>query len=434
VSILPRRFPRLSVLCRAKKGMISSSCPIVPSSLLLLGFALLLLGACAGASAPEPGRNPYPGYAHHVPPGTTFDMTLGRELTEAESVLGLDRARVVFLGEHHTEPRSHLFQERVLRMLIDSGRPVQVTLEMFPPEVDPVLEDWRQGRLDEKTFLARSEWYTHWGFPWGYYRPLFLLAREFNIPLHGVNASKETRRIVRKGELDDLSPEKRALVGDLAESLPPHERYVFDALNSEEHGGDIAPGSPVFQRFLRVQRLWDRLMGIRTARLAAAQSDRGVTVLLVGAGHLAHGLGANLWAAREAGLPALTVWDTVVPEEALTPDGMARVPLGIGDWVRVYLEEPDRVPLPILRGIKFAQEEDGLQVAKISAFHGSALKGLRKGDRILSFNDLAIEDEVSLRLAYETVGKKKALLEVVRDGKQVAIDITPKSNPHGEGG
>src|SRR5262249_21345126 len=135
-------------------------------------------------------------------------------------------------------------------------------------------------------------------FPWRAYRELFLLIREARLPVHGVNADDATRIAVRDNKLDTLPPAIRAEVGELDLTVAPHRDFLLGILGQPAHGvasgSSLGADSPLFQRMQRVQVLWDRLMGLRSARLAETVQPPGVVVTILGAGHVAHGLGANL--------------------------------------------------------------------------------------------------------------------------------------------
>lgn len=428
-----------------------------PTALAVL--AVLLLGF-AGCSLDQPGRNRAITYAHPVPTGVTFDMQSGRELTPQELDTRLAQARIVFLGEHHTDPRSHRFQIEVLRRLAASGRKVIVALEFFPPTSDPLLDKWRRGQLKEKAFVEQADWFRHWGFPWAHYRDVFQAIRKGGFALHGVNASPETRKAVSKGDLKSLPDPMQKELGDLNTPLPAHREYVLDAMNNAGHGavGDV--DSPRFKRFYRVQRMWDRLMGLRTVRLAeqamakngasgkgdiARSTKRGkspVVVLLVGSGHLAYGLGANLQAARESMLPQLTVWDTVVAADQLNEQGHYNAPLGISPLVRVYARDKSQLGYPSLAGVKLEktnpegnaqkkQGEPGVGVLKVFLPSHAPLSILKPGDRILALNGTTMAATVDLRLAFEALPfNEKATMRIIRAGKTSTLTFTPKSSPH----
>ena len=389
-----------------------------------LACALVLAGAGCGPARPGPDRTL--SYAYPVPPEATFDLRRGEPLSPEQVAAQLASVRLLFLGEHHTEPRSHAFQRETLDRLARSGRPLRVALEMFPPAADAALEDWRQGRSDELTFLEQADWYTHWGFPWSTYRDLFLLFRERHLELHGVNATRAERDAVRADRPADLPADLRALLGPLDETVPPHRAYLLDTLRGVGHGGDLQPDSDGFRRAYRVQRLWDRLLGVRAARLALAQPTDGITVLLLGSGHLAYGLGANLQAAREALLPQLTVWDARVAPQELDAQGRYPVAVGMADWVRIYVQRDPQPDYPTLAGLRLEAAADGVRVQAVHAGKASPLRSLQADDVILALNGAAPRSPTALRLAFEGLPfGKPAQLSVRRAGQTRTVELTP---------
>ena len=135
--------------------------------------ATLLLSAC-GLPREREVAGPY---FFRVLPGRTFELATGRGISSEQLARRLRGARLVFLGEHHTDPRSHRFQEEILRLLVRQGRKVTVAVEMFPPSADPALEEWRNGDLPEVEFLEKAAWYETWRLPWAYYRGIFRFIR-----------------------------------------------------------------------------------------------------------------------------------------------------------------------------------------------------------------------------------------------------------------
>lgn len=396
------------------------------TGLLLALLAALLAGGCAPA---HPGMGRAITYTHPVPPGMTFDLARAAPLDDAELAAQLARTRLVLLGEHHVEPRSHAFQAAMVERLARTGRPLVVALEMFPPAADPALEEWRQGQLDELTFLERSDWYRHWGFPWAYYRELFLRLRDLSVPLRGVNVSRAEREAVRSGHPEELPPDVRELLGDLDAPVPAHDAYLLHTLAQVGHLPDLEAESDTFQRYARVQRAWDRAMGTRLARLAERQPDDGVAVLLVGSGHLAFGLGANLRAARTTTLPQLTVWDALVDEAELDAEGRYPVPVGIADWARVYVRPtgPDAPQgYPSLAPVRLESAPNGVRVVAVHAPQASPLRQLQPDDLILALEGATPRSPTALRLAYERLPlERPARFAILRGQQRLELTLTP---------
>jgi uncharacterized iron-regulated protein len=386
------------------------------------GLVLATLLAACQSPSPDAPR----GYVFHVPLGATFELAQGRVLDDAEQMARLRGVRLLLLGEHHEEPASHRAQLDLLRRLPAQGRAVTVALEMFPPSADPALEAWRLGTLSEAEFLERSGWYASWGYPWAYYRELFLWCRDRRIPLFGVNADAAARTAARLDKLQDLPPAAREEVGDLHGVLEPHRDLLLDTLRQGGHSGDLTPESAQFQGFLRVQTLWDRLMGQRAARLAAAQPAEGIVVLLIGSGHLAYKLGANLQAARIGAVASLSLWDDAVSPEDLDSQGRARVPVGIADWARVYLRDPEHLGYPTLTGVKLVSTGRGVQVESVSQFADPWLKDLRAGDLMLALNGQPMATPAQLRLAAEALPwDRPSEWNVEREGHSVPLQLRP---------
>lgn len=397
---------------------------------LVVLAAVVALGGCAAMQPPQ-SESKVQSYAYPAPADTTFDLRAGRTVSADAVAQRLRGMRIVFLGEQHTEPASHDFQLDMLRRLVAQGRRVTVALEMFPPSADPVLEQWRQGKLDEAAFVEQSDWYTHWGFPWSYYRELFLFVRVHGLEVHGVNAEPATREAVREGKLDDLPEDVRAMLADLDEPIAPHQAYVLDILGRVGHVNGLGPENPMFQRYYRVQGMWDRLMGERTARLAAEGADKDIVVLLVGSGHLAYGLGANLQAARVSSLPQFTVWDVQVPSDALDGEGRYAVPVGMADVARVYRRDEEPEGYPTLIGVRLAEGDGGVRVEAVRLPEHAPLSALQEGDVILSLNGEPVTTPTRLRLAYERLAYgSQVTLRVRRGDGEETLTYELKRSPH----
>jgi uncharacterized iron-regulated protein len=394
---------------------------ILPALLLTL---LLALAACAPRRPALPART----YGYPVFPGEVLDLALGRPLREGELGPRLTQARLVFVGEQHDEVGSHRFQSEVIQALIGQGREVHVVLEMFPPHADEALEEWSQGKLDEREFLSRSGWYEHWGFPWAFYRELFLMFRERGLTVRGINVTREQRSLAAEGT---LAPELREEVGDLDLTVEPHQRFLSDALNELGHGdGPLRMDSPEFDRYLRIQVLWDHVMGTRAARLAQAASSREVIVALLGSGHLAYGLGANLRAARaQPDLLQITLLDRYVQRDQLGPNGRLTVPVGLADLVRVDILQDEARKPGSLAALRLSPAEGGVRVDSVRALAPSTLRAFKAGDLIESLNGRSYGDPVELRLAYEALPPdSSAHWSVRREGMPVPMTLRVKAS------
>ncbi|MDH4120320.1 MAG: ChaN family lipoprotein [Deltaproteobacteria bacterium] len=418
----------------------------------LLWMALFpLLGACQPvASRSTPDDRPI-APVHRVSAETPYDTRLARPMTETQLLAKLEGTGLVFLGELHTDPRSHAFQARVVEGLARRGG-VAVALEMFSPQADPVLEPWRRGALSEEAFLEQSGWYDNWGYPWPLYRDLFVALRRA-AALRGVNLTREERKaVLLGGPGEGLSPALLAEWGPLDLSVQPHRSRFLTQLRGVGHGQGLAPDNPRFQGLYRVQTAWDQAMGARAARLARQTGIRQV-IVLAGAGHLEWGLGMDLRAARWlADHPGKPVTQLTVTDLEVSPGGSGQpkqwpVPAGLAPVVRVLPANPQAPRLVSLAGVKFSgggatkggetgkaakapAGQTPVRVEKVSGgetgwlirHRAPHLAWLVPGDVILSLNGRPTVSPAQVRLQYEQLlPGTDTRWEIERDGQPMTL-------------
>ncbi|HEX5136198.1 MAG TPA: ChaN family lipoprotein [Planctomycetota bacterium] len=235
-------------------------------------FALALLAACAVApKAPEA-----PSYF------LVADERSGRAVAMDNLLDELVKNDVVFLGETHLDDNTHRFELETYEGLA-GRRKVVLAFEMFERDVQPALDDYLEGRIDEKTFFERAR-------PWqnyrSGYRALIEAAKRRGLPVVASNAPGPVLRKLSAegGGLDKLAPEDRALLpAEIYDGTDDYwERVARATRGHMGTGGD---------RVTSVQNLWDNTMGDSCAR--ALRQYPGALVLHVNGGfHSAYRGGA----------------------------------------------------------------------------------------------------------------------------------------------
>ena len=223
---------------------------------------------------------------------TLVDSSTGARITPGELAARLQSTRLLLLGEEHTSVEFHRVQLQVLRALQASGRRVLVGLEMFPYTQQPSLDRWNSGELTDMAFVDQSQWYEHWGYPWNYYRDIFLFCRDARIPMYAVNAPREVVTAVRKKGFVNLTPDEAAHIPAHVNVDSPEHLAYFKAAISE--GGATHPGmsDEALKGMLAAQATWDAAMGWNAvAALKTSIDPSAIMVVLVGNGHVAYGLG-----------------------------------------------------------------------------------------------------------------------------------------------
>lgn len=127
--------------------------------------------------------------------------------------------------------------------------------EMFPRRLQPVLDEWVDGRLDTETFLKKSEWLDVWGFPAEIYLPLFHFCRQQKIRMLALNCYRElVSRVGKLGwnaipetERDGLTP---------AAPATGHTMPIWPVTAIIENR--MIHRAPDRERFMRAMQTWDR--------------------------------------------------------------------------------------------------------------------------------------------------------------------------------
>lgn len=315
--------------------------------------------------------------------GTEIDLD-----TLLDAVAGAD---AVFVGETHLDDVTHRAELEILRGLADrTDDRVVLSLEMFERDVQPHLDRYLAGEIDEPTFLAHAR-------PWGNYRtgyrPLIELARERGLPVVAANFPAPLRFKIRGSQenWDALTDEERRFVPrELHPNSAAYWERVDQATRGHEGMGGGGARTPE-ERLLDGQSLWDNAMGEAVADAIHAHPDH-VVVHVVGGFHVRDREGTvsqTLVRAPEAdvrvvqisprfdlagaGATASHVDDFVVLTAARARDvNEGRWGVEVGGELRYRVEVPDdatdTAPAPLLvwLGPDGARDTDGLRYWRLA--------------------------------------------------------------------
>ena len=243
-------------------------------------FASLAFAAAVAAQSPRP----LPPLAEAT---RIHDTKANTTRSWPELLDALSKHDVVFLGETHVDDTTHQVELHVLEQLLArrAGK-VVLSMEMFERDVQPALDDYLAGRIDEASFLQRAR-------PWQNYhtayRPLIECAKAAKIPVVAANFPGTLRRAFAgdagKTALDQLTPEQRALLP--TEIFPASASYwelVDRAVRG--HTGGLSGGTPEERRY-DTQNLWDNAMGDNIARAKVAHPE-SLVLHIAGGFHVAY--------------------------------------------------------------------------------------------------------------------------------------------------
>jgi uncharacterized iron-regulated protein len=324
------------------------------------------------------------------------DTRTGEVITPQELPRRLAGARLVLVGESHTDIDYHRCELRVLQELARAGRTVLVGLEMYPYPEQRFLDAWVDGRLTEEAFLQESRWYENWGYNWLYYRDLFLFAREHKLPMVALNAPRDVVTAVRKKGFKNLTPEEAAHIPTDVDTSSPEHRALFKSFFAE--GGDplhSGMDDAQWDAMIAAQSTWDATMAFQAVKaLGGPGRQDAIMVVLVGSGHVVYGLGIQYQAARHfQGKIA-----TVVPVNVRDGEGreVKTVQASYADFVWGVPAQTD--PLYPSLGLSTGpvEGEKALKVILVSGKTPAEQAGVQVGDVIVSLDGVAVPDRETL--------------------------------------
>lgn len=213
-----------------------------------------------------------------------YDLEKQRSVTGPDALTAMQDARLVLVGEQHTDPAHHAAQLKVIRALDDQAIPVSIGLEMFRKDQQVALDNWVSGKIDETDF--ETIYLDNWNYPWQLYRGIFIYARDRKIPMVGLNVPKGiTRQVARQGFASLSDAQRGELEGVTCNITREYRDFIRSAFGAHGHG------NMDFIRFCEAQLVWDTAMAINAVNHLKQHPDR-VMVLLAGSGH-----------ARKMGIP-----------------------------------------------------------------------------------------------------------------------------------
>ncbi len=319
--------------------------------------------------------------------------------------------KINYVGEMHDRYSHHLVQLEIIRALHARGKKLAIGMEMFQRPFQKALDDYLNGRIDEKTFLKNSEYFKRWNFDYNLYRPILQFARAEKIPVVALNLQREITEKVAKTGLDSLSEEEK---GQIPSQMDFSDRAYRERLERifREH-----PASEVknFDFFLQAQVLWDETMAESIDRFLKGNPDSHM-VVLAGSGHLAYGSGIPRRAARRDGLDYAII-------------------LNDAEWekdIAHFVVNPGTVPFEGTPRLMVSLEEEKGQVVIQGFSHGSVSEkaGMRKGDIILSLDGTAVKsvEDVRIELLFkkkgDTVKVKTLRKDLIEGDKKMEFEVT----------
>jgi len=373
--------------------------------------ALLLAAAALSAVASAP---PVTGC---VPAGT-WAVPAGSRDTAHEVLSRAAREQVVLIGEEHDNADHHRWQLQAISTLAALRPNLVLGFEMFPRRVQPALDRWVAGELNEAEFLAASDWVHVWGYEPALYLPLFHFARLNRIPMVALNVEREFVRAVGAKGLEAVPADKREGVTAPAPASPAYIRSLLIAYAEHpEKGSTATPEDPAFRRFVDAQLVWDRAMA--QALVDAASKHPGALLVgVMGSSHVAdgHGVPHQLRSLGVQRIASLLPWAADADCAKLVP-GYASAVFGFPPALRA----PPVPPRPLL-GISIEGVPEGVKVLTVNSGSIAEAAGLKSGDILIEAAGSAVRAPADIRARVLAMAPGTLLpIRILREGATLEL-------------
>ena len=312
-------------------------------------------------------------------------------LTTVDSIIPyLTASRIIYIGERHDRFAHHINQLQFIKKMHNAGYNLAVGMEMFQKPFQPVVNDYLAGRIDERTFLKKTEYFSMWGYDYNLYKPIIDYLKQQNLPLVALNIYGEiSRKVARDGIYSLSDNEKKQLPGSMDFSNERYRKDLNEVFLLHKEQVELKD----FSYFLEAQILWDEVMAESAQKFLTDHPERKL-VILAGNSHLGHNYGIPDRLYRRNHEPF-----TVVVQDEEIEDGIA-------DYVLIT-EKLEGEKSPRL-GVRVEEKDKGLEIMGVSHKSPAKKAGLQAGDVIRMIGGQSITTAADLKLAlfYSNIGSR----------------------------
>jgi uncharacterized iron-regulated protein len=295
----------------------------------------------------------------------------------------LKQKRVVYVGETHDRMDHHLNQLEIIRRLYEANPDLAIGMEFFQQPFQQYMDQYIAGKIDEREFLKKTEYFQRWRMDYRYYRPIIQFAKQHSIPLVALDIAEEIQHKVGREGIQSLDAAEREQIPKEIDRSNEKYRALLESIYSRHPHGP----NQDFKKFSDVQYLRDESMAQAAANyLQNNPNDR--LVILAGGGHLIYGYGIPDRLKRR-----IDVKYTVVLNDS--PVEPSR---DLADYV--LLPSPLRLPAAGKLGVILeTSTTGGVGIQDFSEDSPAKLAGMKSQDRIVGLNGQSIEQYADLKYA-----------------------------------
>jgi uncharacterized iron-regulated protein len=383
--------------------------------------------------------------------GDIVHVATGEKITFTQLADSLDGARIVYVGEVHSNRESHELELQILKEFYKrNGGNIAVGLEMFKRPHQEILDKWTGGEISEKDLLFSTDWDSEWGYDYNHYKGIMNFIRDNKIPVVALNIKREFQKKISRNGIEGLSEEERKTLPEIDTTDVYHRRYLERIMKG--HGDTDV--SEAFERFYLIQCVWEDVMADSISKyLSSPEGEDKKLLVFIGGGHIIYHFGVPKRVYRSNYLPYLTI--TTYELRDLKPEGdhplfASDIPLQPADYVKVVelskSKEPKVMLGVIIKNLKeeteVEEEQDKKEeeqkqkvvVESVREDSPAGKAGLKAGDIILSMDDESVSKVFDV--IYHVRQKKAGdtcRIEILRGEEEMPVEVTFfEAKEHGE--
>jgi uncharacterized iron-regulated protein len=376
----------------------------------VLGMVLTVLAACLPYSLRQHAR--LQELSGGVKVGDIVETNTAEVISLDALMADLARARVIYVGETHTSSEDHQVQLQIIKGLYAQNRSLILAMEMFPREVQPILDQYARGLISDEMFLKEVNWDQVWGYPFQLYRGILAWARDHHIGIVGLNAPREIVSKIAQSGLSSLTVSERNRVArDFHPNDPAHQEYI-----RQQYRQHLKGSITDFNTFLEAQLAWEETMAETLAQTLSSNAPEEQIIVLIGKGHISD----------RVGVPRLTyervemAYRTIAPVPVDFPGRTANPKIADCVWIVDRLEPVQRRRL----GAMFRQlpSARGLEILGVLPDTPAAKAGIKKGDILYMVDGAPVTSLEEAHKAFSSKSVHELLLK--RDDQTLSVTVT----------
>ena len=305
--------------------------------------------------------------------------------------------KAIFIGENHPSFSNHISQLEIIKAVYKHNKNIVIGMEMFQKPFQKYLDEFINGKIDELTFLLKTQYYKRWGYDYYLYRPILLFAKKNKIRIIALNIPAEIIEKVSQKGIGSLTEKEKKQLPEIDFSDIKYKNFLKSIFNMHSSGKK-------FVYFYESQLIWDETMADTASKYA---KDKTV-IVLAGNGHLRYRYGIPSRFERRTKIKPVVVLN----DDEIKPD--------IADFVisndRINYKESPKL------GVYLKEAKEGLKVKKVIKDSLAEKTGIKKDDLIVAYNNYKTDKVWKLKtfLTFLNQGDK---LKIKRKDKILVLNI-----------